>query len=130
MPSEVVPGLFVGGRPDAAGFDGFRLSVLDDPGDSTPAEAHIPILTGEDGGVDPVALDRAAETIDAALREGRRVLVYCGHGARRSPLAVAWYLHRRRGLSLSDAYVALRTARPRVEPASSWLAKWRSIADR
>lgn len=124
MPSEVVPRLFVGGRPDAARFPGVRLSVLEDLGDPTPAEVRIPILVAEGGGADRHALDRVADVIERALRGDRPVLVYCGHGVRRSPLAVAWYLHRRRGLPLDAAYAALQAARPEVEPAVGWLSNW------
>jgi protein-tyrosine phosphatase len=125
--SEVVPRLFVGGRADAPAFRGVRISVLEDLGDPTPAEVRIPILVAANGGADRRALDRAADVIAGALRGDQPVLVYCGHGVRRSPLAVAWFLHRRRGLSFDAAYAALQAQRPEVEPASGWLSNWREL---
>jgi protein-tyrosine phosphatase len=69
---------------------------------------------------DPKSLDRVADAIAAARARGEPVLVFCGHGIRRSPLAAAWYLHRTEGISLDAAYDRIRAVRPKVEPARKW----------
>jgi atypical dual specificity phosphatase len=126
--SEIIPGLFVGGRADAAGFQGIRICVLDNAGDESPAEARIPILTAKDRGADRAALDKVAARIQEALRHRDRILVYCGYGVRRSPLAVAWFLHRTRGHSLDDAYQIVQKGRAETEPAYRWLSNWASLS--
>jgi hypothetical protein len=52
---------------------------------------------------------------------GRPVLVFCGHGIRRGPLAAAWYLHRSEGLTLAEAYTRIRAVRPQIEEAKEWI---------
>jgi hypothetical protein len=59
--------------------------------------------------------------ISAARASGDSVLVFCGHGVRRSPLAVAWYLHREQKLPLVMAYNRIRAIRPRIKLPSEWI---------
>ena len=115
--SEIVPRLFIGTRYDAETWTGFGISVLEFRVPTLPpTTVHIPILDlawDISDGLTPRALrpqlDQATEAIDQALSWGERVLVSCGMGIERSPLVVAWFLHRRRGLSLDDAYALIRT---------------------
>lgn len=44
-----------------------------------------------------------------------------GHGVRRGPLGVAWYLHRAEKLSLDQAYERIRAVRPKIESAREWI---------
>jgi protein-tyrosine phosphatase len=111
----------VGGWKDAVRFDGARFCVLDEaPADMPPAE-HVPIFDGATERADRASLDRLAQAMIAARREGSPVLVFCGHGVRRSPLGAAWYLRRSEGLSLDAAYERLRAVRPQVEHAREWV---------
>jgi hypothetical protein len=126
-PSEVAPGIFVGGWHDAAAFVGERFCVLDEKPDESMHSTHIPIYNEADDRADPMRLEQLANAVAGAHAAGRRVLIFCGHGVRRSPLAAAWYLHRSQGLSLDAAYERIRAVRPKVEPARSWLGNAREL---
>jgi hypothetical protein len=120
-PQEIVPGVFLGGWKDAVRFEGARFCVLDDAPDDMPPGKHIPVY---DEGTDQPRvenLDRLAREIHAAQDSGKPVLVFCGHGVRRSPLGVAWYLHRYQHLTLDEAYERIRSVRPQVEHAREWI---------
>ena len=122
LPSEVVPGLFVGGWKESLGFEGRRICVRDDGDEpSDPTDLHVPVYDGAAQRPNRENLDRVADAIDQARSAGRPVLVYCGFGQRRSPLAVAWYLHRHEGWDLEEAYARVRSVRPGVEHFREWV---------
>ena len=118
---EIIENLFVGGLADAhSGFDGLIICVLEKmPADAPPNATCIPFLAN---GVS--SLDITAGVIDHALAEGHRVLVHCGAGSERAPLTVAWFLHRRRAMSLDAAYDLLKRKRPIVQDRSAWLRRY------
>ena len=120
-PSEIAPGVFVGGWKDAQAFEGAKFCVLDEAPDDMPAATHVAIYREEDGTAIPARLDRVADGVTRARAEGKPVLIFCGHGIRRSPLAGAWYLHRAEGLPLDGAYDRVRQARPKIEHAREWV---------
>lgn len=120
-PAEIAPGVYVGGWKDAVNFEGTRFCVLDQEPDDLPRATHVPIYDEKTDRARPANLDRVANGITAARAEGELVIVFCGHGVRRSPLAVAWYLHRTEGISLEQAYDRIRAVRPQVESASDWI---------
>ena len=83
----------------------------------------MPIL-GPDGKADPYLLDEVSRTIDEtwpALRMSRNVLVHCGAGVERSPLAVAWWMHFRFNYNFDEAYEWIKRQRPVVEDRRSWI---------
>ena len=122
--SEVVGGLFVGGEPDSLRFEGARICVRDQDAPPTrSSDVHLPVY-------DPVLrqpirenLDRVADRIEQSRAEGRPVLVYCGFGHRRAPLAAVWYLHRVLGIGLDEAYDRVRVVRPGVEHVRRWIGE-------
>jgi protein-tyrosine phosphatase len=120
-PNEIAPGVFVGGWKDAVRFEGTRFCVLDEAPEDMPPATHVPIYDEATGRANRTNLDRVAEEIGRARARGSPVLVFCGHGVRRSPLAAAWYLHRSERISLDEAYERIRKVRPRIEPARAWL---------
>jgi protein-tyrosine phosphatase len=126
-PSEIAPGVFVGGWNDALGFDGTRFCVLDEAPADMPPATHVPIYDEGTGRANRKNLDRLATEIGKARAAGSPVLVFCGHGVRRSPLAGAWYLHRAEHLTLDAAYERVRAVRPKVEPARAWLGEPTSL---
>jgi len=128
-PSEVAPGVFVGGWNDALTFTGTRFCVLDEPPDDLPAATHIPIYDADSGAARRANLDRLAREVSEARGRGEAVLIFCGHGVRRSPLGAAWYLHRAERLTLDQAFERVRAARPRAEPPSAWLGDPTSVQD-
>jgi protein-tyrosine phosphatase len=119
--TEIIDNLFVGGLADAySGFDGLIICVLEKmPDDAPPNATWIPFLAD---GIN--SLDMTAGVIERALAEGRRVLVHCGAGSERAPLTVAWFLHRRRAMSLDDAYDLLKRKRPIVQDRRAWLRRY------
>jgi protein-tyrosine phosphatase len=115
--NEIIDKLFVGDVSDAqAGFDGLIICVLEEkPIDEPPNALWIPFEIG--------TLDIIASAVDNALASGRRVLVHCGAGSERAPLTVAWFLNRRREMSLEAAYDLLKLKRPNVRDRRNWLRR-------
>ena len=129
-PSELIPGVFVGGWKDAEGFEGARFCVLDEKPEGMPEGTHLAIYDGDHDRPNRANLDRLAALAEKAHAAGTPVLFYCGHGVRRGPLAAAWYLHRHEGISLEEAYVRLRAARPGIETVGEWVGDWEeALAD-
>ena len=126
-PAEVAPGVFVGGWKDAVAFEGARFCVLDEKPEGMPPATHIPIYDDRSGSAIRPNLDRLAREIVAARARGHPVLVFCGHGIRRSPLGAAWYVHRSENLSLTDAFERVRAVRPRAEPPVAWMGDATSL---
>ncbi len=116
--TEIVANLFVGDMVDAkSGFDGLIVCVLEEKPFDEPANATwVPFLAE---GLR--SLEITAEIIEQALAGGRAVLVHCGAGSERAPLAVAWYLSRRREMTLDEAYDLLKSRRPVVQDRRFWL---------
>jgi protein-tyrosine phosphatase len=129
-PSEILPGVFVGAWKDAVSFQGERICVLDDRPEDAPAEERIRIYDDAKDAPIVANLDRVAKRVDLARASGRSVLIFCGHGVRRSPMAGAWYLHRSAGLTLDEAYEWIRARRPQVEPARDWVGHWEALEER
>ncbi|GAB9473168.1 hypothetical protein Gpo141_00010325 [Globisporangium polare] len=61
--------------------------------------------------------------IDSALASGGRVLVHCFLGRSRSAALILAFLIARRGMTLSEATVLLRSVRPQVQPNSGFLVE-------
>lgn len=127
-PSEIAPGVFVGGWSDAVQFAGRRYCVLDErPDGELPADEQLAIYDeAQDAPILP-NLERVHRLVEDARKAGEPVLLFCGHGVRRSPLAGAWYLHRHDGIPLSEAYARIREVRPRVEEAREWIGHWQPL---
>ena len=123
---EVIPGLFIGDIEDARKpFDGFMFNVLEGPV-RQPDSRHgwIPIIKGGSPRVQVSAkdLDTAAENIESAMRSHGRVLVHCAGGIERSPLTVAWFLFRKRGMTFENAYRLVTEKRRQAQRRDGWLA--------
>jgi protein-tyrosine phosphatase len=125
---EIVPGLFIGTIYEAGPFTGLSISVLDYRAPFWPPHVeHIAVLdvarleAGGDARALRPQLNAVASRIEAGLAAGRRVLVSCGQGIERAPLAAAWFLSKARGCSLEDAYAVIIRRRPQVEPRLEWI---------
>lgn len=127
-PSEIAPGVYVGGWKDAVRFEGTRFCVLDDAPEEMPTATHIPIYREADAQARVENLDRLAAGMRTARNQGRPVLVFCGHGVRRSALGGVWYLRRAEGLSLDQAYERVRLVRPKVQHARDWVTNAEELA--
>ena len=154
MITEVLPNLYLGAWPDQMIFSGGILNVLE----QAPERAHslwVPILREESWmtyegmnlhATDEEAIQRvmvrqpenirasegalmlAADIIERFHTQARPLLVHCGAGIERSPLAIAfWMVHRpNSGMTLDGAYGMLMTLRPIVMDRREWLpAHWR-----
>jgi len=126
---EIVPNLFIGARSDVGEMGNHRgswvvICTLELPSDADRAAATLclPVLEGDSNVATEATLEALRLAIRDNLRAGRRVLVHCGAGVERSPLAVAYYLHRDHGLSWDAAYALLQRRRPQVADRRSWLA--------
>ena len=127
--SEIAPGVFVGGWKDALRFEGSRFCVLDEAPPDMPAATHVRIYDDRGDRAIPANLDGLARAMRDARATGKPVLVFCGHGVRRSPLAGAWYLRRTEGLTLGEAYERVRAVRPKVEEAQEWIGNVDGLED-
>jgi protein-tyrosine phosphatase len=127
--SEVSPGFFVGGWADAESFTGAKFCVLDSAPPDMPPATHIPIYDGRTHAPIRANLDRLASEIGKARAKKEPVLVFCGHGVRRAPLAGAWYLHRAEGISLDASFDRVRAVRPEIEHVKKWAKGWKVLAD-
>ena len=120
-PAEIAPGVFVGGWKEAVAFDGRRFCVLDEAPDDMPTATHVRIFDEATESADVAALDRVAKGVAEARRAGSPVLIFCGRGAMRSPLAGMWYLHRSEGLPLDAAYERVHAQRPKAVHPREWV---------
>ncbi|KLO13174.1 phosphatases II [Schizopora paradoxa] len=74
--------------------------------------------------------DSACYIIDAALSSHNgtgKILVHCSAGISRSPMVVAAYLMRRRGMSLREALSQIIQVRPQVSPNAGFLAQLKEL---
>ena len=126
-PAEFAPGVYVGGWNDAVRFTGTRFCVLDEAPPDMPAATHVRIYDEDRDRPLVSNLDRLAESMRAARDRHEPVLVFCGHGVRRSPLAAAWYLHRVEKLDLDSAYDRIRAVRPKVEHVRDWVGDTKAL---
>jgi protein-tyrosine phosphatase len=117
---EILPNLFLGDGKDLAEFTGEVVYVREDiPLRSRPDARWVPFH--RDGKADTTKLDEAAAAIDELLQKGDPVFVHCGAGTKRSPLAVAWYLHKYKGMTIDEAYAFIQQKRPIVLRMTDWL---------
>ena len=128
MVTEILPNLFLGDLADAKRWQGFAITVLEYRPPELPTNVvHIPIVdTNNHANSDEtralfVQLEALVTVVDTAMDRGEKALVSCGQGMERSPLAVVWYLFRRRGMSVEEAYRLVKQKRPQVIEHLEWL---------
>ena len=69
-------------------------------------------------------VDLVSDTIQKELRHnGRKVVVHCHMGMERSVLAVAWWLHSYKNMSLDEAYELIRQKRPVALDRREWIGE-------
>ncbi len=130
-PTEIEPGVVVGGVPSRARWKRLRDSgvdyalrvCLENPPDPwmSHAEALIWIPTPDRLAPTIDQMRVAAAFIDHARARGGGVMMYCGSGIGRAPTTyLAWPLQRS-GEAIGDALGALRRARPCVSPTEAQL---------
>ena len=104
------------------------MNVLEEVSDLPPHILNVPILRPAHGAEEAgnrraifVQVEAVADLVELHLAREERVLVSCGHGIERSPLAVVWYLYRKRGMDVSSAYGLVRQKRPQVQERLDWM---------
>ena len=114
----------VGGAEEALLHEGyFVINVAEEI--INDAHACIPI--------DPYVEDveRQRETVDLVsdniqrelTHNGRKVVVHCHMGMERSVLAVAWWLHSYKNMSLDEAYGLISQKRPIALDRREWIGE-------
>lgn len=126
MADEILPGLFLGDQGSVDGFPGVVICVMEHGEGQQPTDntIHIPVLrqpVTHPLRADPEALHRISVLVRHLLDTRHRVLLHCGAGMERSPLAAVWYLHTMKGYSLDSAYALLREKRSVVQDRREWL---------
>ena len=122
--SQIIDNLYLGNLDDAlnAPPDFVIVCVLEYQPPNEPNGAYrFPFLEG--GLANIKVLDEFADFVDKLLSEGRKVLVHCAMGVERSPLAVVWYLHKKKGMSIPEAYAFVKSKRSVVADRTVWLPK-------
>ena len=122
--SQILDNLYLGNLDDALNVppDFVIVCVLEYQPPNEPKGAYrFPFLEG--GLANVKVLDEFADFVDKLLSEGRKVLVHCAMGVERSPLAVVWYLHKKKGMSIPEAYAFVKTKRSVVADRTVWLPK-------
>ena len=89
------------------------------------AHACIPIdHHAEDVERQRETVDLVSDTIQRELgHNGRKVVVHCHMGMERSVLAVAWWLHSYKNMSLDEAYGLISQKRPIALDRREWIGE-------
>ena len=90
-----------------------------------PNATYLPFMLPEgdlDLSINGFLLDMVMDVIETSLSAGETVLVTCNMGQERSPLAVVWYLYRRKGMTIDEAYKLVKSKRPEIYDRREWLA--------
>ena len=115
---------FVGGAEEALLHEGcFVINVAEEI--FNDADACIPIdHHSENEERQRETVDLVSDTIQRELRHnGRKVVVHCHMGMERSVLAVVWWLHSYKNMSLDDAYGLISQKRPIALDRREWIGE-------
>jgi len=131
--TEILPGLYLGAAAEAyydkkEGLVDVALCVTErsiaNLGLGTDWYEIMSFLEEDDENVlraDVVKLHTISMYIKALLEQKKKIVVFCGVGSERSPLAVVWYLHNFEDFSLNDAYEFVKRKRSIVIDRTDWL---------
>lgn len=138
MPTEIVPGLYVGIAADAAALGPvvpsyWRIISVTEyrakygrseecPNEPVgPYALDLPFMHVA-GGRRKAVLETIADHIELFLAGHKQVLVHCVHAHERSPLAIMYYLVRSgRVHDIDAAYAFVKSKHPPTEDRRSWL---------
>ena len=73
----------------------------------------VPLVDG--AGNDKQLFQKAVEALSEELEKGK-VLVHCISGISRSAAIVIGYLHKKKGMTINNAYLHVRRLRPSINP--------------
>jgi|SRR5712664_133876 len=145
-PTQILTNLFLGDAADAVewaptvGLDKRRAMVCVLEAcplniASPPYHFHIHLIgTASDNLVSPASLEAVSTILGYFRNKGWELLIHCGAGIERSPLAVAWYLanhiaaswYQDHGIdpifTLDKAYKFIMSKRPQMQDRQQWIA--------
>ncbi|KAM9248656.1 dual specificity phosphatase 28 [Dugong dugon] len=136
--ARVAPALFIGsaraaGASELLACTGVTLCVnvsRQQPGPRAPGLVALRVPVFDDPAEDLLAhLEPTCATMEAAVRAGGACLVYCKNGRSRSAAVCTAYLMRHRGLSLAQAFEAVKRARPVAEPNPGFWSQLQQYED-
>ena len=142
--AHIIGNLYLGDMQDAIamGRQGLHcICVLEEEPMAEPDDSTCIWILRKEGGMvraDEGQLDVVADTIESRLASGQSVLVHCGAGVERGPLAVAWYLHRKVGMTMDEAYQHVMGRRPQAQRRdidlpekhyADWLHRWSKVGE-
>jgi len=117
-------GNYLEGRELAESGEWFVINVAD-PYENPEADIFFPFYTFSDK-TDTVRisthrLDVVADIIAYGLKKKGKVFIHCTAGMERSPLAVAWYYHKYKNMTIDKAYREVRRIRPETLERKHWI---------
>ena len=131
---EVIKNLYLGTISENKRFKGAKLCVLEhDEWDRTlidPYTIVLPIIKTKNLKNSPkfyrdIADYRNLEIgfyiIDKYLSNDLPILVHCEKGRERSPLMIMYYLYKKEGLSLLEAYKKVKILKPNIANRLYWI---------
>ena len=138
--NKIIHDIWVGDLEDAKVWEGPLICVLETLPDIEPDHAFwVPIIKNRLEKVEhkesdytyheyvdhaiPQQLDLVASLMDIILASDEDVLVHCGAGQERSPLAVTWYLHKKWNIPIEEAFAKVKEKRPQALNRIYWLNK-------
>ena len=133
---QVIPGLYIGGAAPARNKEYLKrhqiTHVVQATEDSSVPHPYdfeylkIEIPDYEDANIQ-LHFKKSNEFIEAAINNGKSVLVHCMAGISRSASLVLAFLVEKRSLTLNSAYQLLKTSRPHVFPNSGFRKQLRDF---
>lgn len=138
MPNEIIDGIFVGDLNDAVNAtDDFGVLCVLEQKPFVPQGPKnwywIPFLesvqntSSYPNGItieikaNLEQLDMIAEIIDILKTKHGKVLIHCAQGIERSPLSVAWYLYKKKGMTWEEAYTLVAQKRTQTQRRDVWV---------
>ena len=126
--SEILPNLYIGTVNDvvnnAQSFD-LKICVLNENDICPSGSIHLPVnilANNQIARVPKQNLEKIVNLIDDALKQNKKVVVFCIGGVDRSPFAVMWYLVTKRGMTPQEAYNFIKQKRPIIKEHYEWLS--------
>ncbi len=128
--NQILGEIYIGDLRDAKEHpDMFKLCLLESPS-KLPKSFWIKLLDSDEK-ARTGTLDQARMIIDAFYGSGEKLLVHCGAGIERSPLAVAYWLCFQDGFKghIEEAYQFIQKVRPEVQYRGLWWVRETKVID-
>lgn len=125
---EVYPNIFVGNWVDgtvAAQSGNYFVINVTEIVENKFAQLQYKLCrqySVQDALIIPISdLEFLAAEIDKHLQLGEKIVIHCTAGIERSPLVVAYFLHKYKNVTLDEAYETIRKVRPEILDRRSWI---------